>query len=185
MTIRPAVPEDAPGIARVHVGSWRAAYRGIVPQAHLDNLDVGEREQQWSQRLAGAESPRHVLVATDDGEVVGFASAGPTRDDDAAPGTAEVYAIYLDPDWWGRRVGTLLLAAITDRLANLDPAPPRVTIWALRDNERARRLYESAGFCADGGSTTVLIGGLELAEVRYARDARATTPSRPDAATAQ
>lgn len=41
MRTRDAVVEDAPGIARVHVESWRAAYAGLMPQAVLDDLSVG------------------------------------------------------------------------------------------------------------------------------------------------
>jgi len=31
MKVRPAVPEAVPALAQVHVDSWRAAYRGLVP----------------------------------------------------------------------------------------------------------------------------------------------------------
>ena len=33
---------DASAIARVRAESWRAAYRGIVPDAFLDGMDVGD-----------------------------------------------------------------------------------------------------------------------------------------------
>ena len=35
MDIRPARMEDVPEIAVVHVRSWQAAYRGLLPQAYL------------------------------------------------------------------------------------------------------------------------------------------------------
>jgi hypothetical protein len=38
MDIRPARMEDVPQIAVVHVRSWQAAYRGLLPQAYLDGL---------------------------------------------------------------------------------------------------------------------------------------------------
>ncbi|MEU6929538.1 hypothetical protein AB0A05_10295 [Streptomyces sp. NPDC046374] len=43
MPIREAAPSDAAAVAAVHIRSWRAAYRGLVPDAYLDSLDVGER----------------------------------------------------------------------------------------------------------------------------------------------
>lgn len=39
MDIRPTRMQDAPEIAVVHVLSWQAAYRGLLPQAYLDGLD--------------------------------------------------------------------------------------------------------------------------------------------------
>jgi RimJ/RimL family protein N-acetyltransferase len=43
-----------------------------------------------------------------------------------------------------------------------------ITLWVLRDNERARRFYERAGFAPDGAThvLTALAGVLEL---RYHR----------------
>ena len=45
--VRRATPEDARAISEVQIAGWRHAYRGIVPDAMLDELDVE----------AGAESP--------------------------------------------------------------------------------------------------------------------------------
>jgi hypothetical protein len=37
--VRDADPEDAEQIAIIHVHSWQAAYRGLLPQEYLDRLD--------------------------------------------------------------------------------------------------------------------------------------------------
>jgi len=36
-----------PGIAEVHVSSWQAAYRGVLPDDLLDGQSLPEREQSW------------------------------------------------------------------------------------------------------------------------------------------
>jgi len=41
-----------------------------------------------------------------------------------------------------------------------------VTLWVLRDNRRARRFYERAGFVPDG-ATNVLTGLGGIRELRY------------------
>jgi L-amino acid N-acyltransferase YncA len=49
------------------------------------------------------------------GQVVGFASTGPSSDTDTTPGTAQLYAIYLDQPTVGRGIGRVLLAhALSD-----------------------------------------------------------------------
>jgi hypothetical protein len=45
MQIREASLPDAAGIARVHVDTWRSAYRGIVPNPVLDEANLGARGQ--------------------------------------------------------------------------------------------------------------------------------------------
>ena len=75
--VRDASIDDAAGIAKVRVQTWRAAYRGLVPQEVLDRLSV-EREtilriERWDEHHADAAA--HDLVAVADSEVVGWAFA--------------------------------------------------------------------------------------------------------------
>lgn len=170
--IRTADVADAAAIAEIHVASWRAAYRGIVPDAHLAALDVRERAVSWRDRLAADDRRTRTLLAEEDGRVVGFLTAGPTRDDDLAATTGEVYALYVAPDRWSRGVGRGLLAAGLDTLSS---GHDRVTLWVLGDNRPARGFYEAMGFMADGSAKTDVIGGAALTEVRYAR----VIPPRP------
>ena len=43
-----------------------------------------------------------------------------------------------------------------------------ITLWVLRDNRRARRFYERAGFAPDG-ATNVLTRLASVIELRYRR----------------
>ena len=47
MELRPAGVEDAPGIAELHVASWRWAYAEVLPPAVLEGLRVEDRERMW------------------------------------------------------------------------------------------------------------------------------------------
>jgi hypothetical protein len=63
---------DAAEIARVHVASWRAAYRGIVPDRFLDGLDTGERERSWRQALTDQQGEQLTLCAHIGNELGGW-----------------------------------------------------------------------------------------------------------------
>lgn len=158
ITVRSAMPEEAEAIARMHVRSWQAAYRGLFPDAYLDGLDWRE----WAERRRAdiADGDKQVRVAVDGTVVLGFASFGPTRDDDLPAGTPELYGIYLDPDRWARGLGGCLLDA-------LPPGP--LTLWVLADNERAIRFYTRHGFVPDGCTKEIDRGGHRAAQVRYRR----------------
>ena len=80
MRIRPATPDDASALARVHIDSWRSAYRGLVPDAHLAKLDYGLRAERFRKDLA--ESPEETHLAEEGGEVLGFLRVGRCRDTD-------------------------------------------------------------------------------------------------------
>jgi GNAT superfamily N-acetyltransferase len=167
LVVRTAAPDDAEGIARVHTTTWQTAYRGVVPDEVLDGLDPVRRAAFWRRALAEPADRARVRVAVDDGEVVGFASVGPARDEDVrASGFAELQAVYVHPSRWGDGTGPALLDAA---LAGV--AAPGVVLWVLADNPRARRFYERAGFTADGATRVEHVGGRDLVEVRYARAA--------------
>ena len=169
VTIRPATMHDAAAIADVHVRSWQAAYRGMMPQDYLDRLDPADRLPRWRRLLADPDRSRtDVLVAVGDDGVCGFSSFGPSRDEDQDPGcVADVRAIYVAPDSVSHGVGRLLMTASLERLALI--GYEQVTLWVLDANERARRFYEIAGFRSDGGSKLDNWDELHLTEVRYRR----------------
>jgi hypothetical protein len=74
MDIRPARMQDVPEIAAVHVGSWQAAYRGLLPQAYLDGLDPSQRIGQWERSVSADRSDGGTLVAEAAGRLSGFVS---------------------------------------------------------------------------------------------------------------
>ena len=166
VTIRPARVEDASQIARVHISSWQEAYAGIVPDDVLANLDVARRESEWHENLeSGPRRGIHTWLAEADVGPVGFASLGPSRDEDADSRVFEIYAIYLAPDAWGRGVARDLMRTMLAEPAAADP----ITLWVLADNDRARHFYRRHGFQHDGTERLESFGGARLLEVRYRR----------------
>jgi GNAT superfamily N-acetyltransferase len=158
--VRAATFDDVPGIARVHVASWRTTYRGIVPDAVLENLTPEGREPIW-RRIVGDES-QTPFVALEGDEIVGFASGGPERSNDPAF-TAELYAIYLLETHQRRGLGRELVKAVVDAFKTRGHAA--MLVWVLRDNP-SRAFYESLGgtFLRE---QDIEIGGATLKEVAY------------------
>jgi RimJ/RimL family protein N-acetyltransferase len=105
MLIRAAQIEDAKQIAEVHVASWRAAYRGILPDSMLDNLSVEKRTELWQERLSGAAEATNLVLVHGD-QIGGWVAVGPARDSDCDPRqTRQVYGIYLRSEYWGQGHG--------------------------------------------------------------------------------
>ncbi|MFI0790595.1 GNAT family N-acetyltransferase [Streptomyces lydicus] len=175
---------DVDGVSAVRVRGWQAAYRGLMPQAYLDAMSVtadAERRRSWFARRSPEVAD---LVAEAAGEVIGWASVGPARDPDIAPGAeelpaprptaGELFALYVTPRLIGTGVGCALLAAATDHAGT--KGFHALYLWVVRGNTRARRFYERAGFEPDGVEETYEVGGRSVPELRYRRPLTAGTP---------
>jgi ribosomal protein S18 acetylase RimI-like enzyme len=168
--VRDATPADAHAIATVNVQSWRAAYRGLLPDDVLAGLSVHDREQFWSDSLTARPAHTRIVVAAIGDTIVGFAATGPplVPDDRADPTLGDLYALYLNPDVWRRGIGTQLHAAALDRLRSCGFT--HAGLWVLHDNHRACRFYYRLGW-SDTGRTQIDRGpeDIELHERRLHR----------------
>lgn len=168
--LRDATPADAHAIATVVVQSWRAAYRGLLPDDVLAGLSVSDRERLWSDSLIARPPHVRTVVATIGRAIVGFAATGPplVPTERADPTVGDLYALYLNPDLWGRGLGTQLHTAALDRLRSCGFT--HAGLWVLATNERALRFYNRHGW-TDTGRTQVDrgLGGTELHERRLHR----------------
>jgi GNAT superfamily N-acetyltransferase len=78
-----------------------------------------------------------------------------------------IYLLYVLPEYWGRGVGTALMRAAIDELRDLGMRD--AALWVLRDNQPARRFYESLGWHRDGRASSQNYGGVELEAWCYRR----------------
>jgi ribosomal protein S18 acetylase RimI-like enzyme len=110
--------------------------------------------------------------------VVGPVDVVPARDDDAAPDTGEMTSIHVLPTAWGTGSGRVLMAAAVDSMRS--EGFRSATLWVLRDNERARRVYERAGWSLDGVENDDVVAAVTVTEVRYRCDLRELRWSEPE-----
>jgi GNAT superfamily N-acetyltransferase len=148
MILREAVPDDAAAIADVHVRSWQAAYRGLLPEKFLDELRPADRATRYELGSLEPCAPK-TLIAMIGEHVAGFTTIGPSRDADAAC-AGELRALYVDPDHWRSGVGRALLLEARRHLraAGYDEA----LLWVLDGNATAERFYRADGWRADGAT---------------------------------
>ena len=167
-SVRDAELRDAGAIARVHVESWRTTYAGVLPQAMLDALDVEERRTLWTRIIEGAGKARQVvlvLAREPAGEVVGFASAGPARNDAGA--SHELYAIYLLASAQRSGGGTALFREVVRRLR--EAGARSLMLWVASANA-AEGFYAAMGGRAGRRRTDEIDKGVSLAETEYRWD---------------
>lgn len=164
--IRWASVADAEGMARVHVESWDAAYRGLIPDEVIDRLTLERRTAAWIQMLRDPEPSTAAFVAEHGGELVGLCKVGPSRDDDLdAERVGEVQAIYVLPHHWGHGHGRNLMMESLDWLRSGGFAA--AMLWVLDTNTIGREFYERGGWRLDHAIKVDESFGAPLSEVRY------------------
>lgn len=163
MEIRRARVNDASALARVHVDSWHAAYRGLVPDSFLQSFSYQIRTERFQQSLAaGAEE---TYLVEESGTVIGFLTLGMCRDSDLdVEHTGEIWGIYIAPDHWRKGIGKRLAEEAESILKGR--GYQEAVLWVLEGNQQARRFYEAMGFSTDGAFKNVNLG-TPLKAVRY------------------
>ncbi|MDE3062338.1 MAG: GNAT family N-acetyltransferase [Acidobacteriota bacterium] len=165
MILRPAEPRDALGLARVHVRSWQAAYRGLIADEYLDRLRAEDRAARYDFSHVDPLKP-HTTVAIEGDKVCGFVTVGPARDA-AMKNFGELLALYVDPDRWKRGVGGALVRAGRERL--MEQGYRNAYLWLLSGNLRAGRFYVRDRWIRDGTQRMEVVWGVLLEEERFRR----------------
>jgi GNAT superfamily N-acetyltransferase len=139
--LRSANITDAAEIARVQTASWQTSYRGILPDAILDTIDVAHRTAMRRELLLEGSGLHLVAYDVTHRDLVGFCHAGASRR--AGPAFAELYEIYLVDHAKRHGLGRELFNAVTQWCHG--NGLPSLIIWVLEANHHARRFYEAVG----------------------------------------
>jgi ribosomal protein S18 acetylase RimI-like enzyme len=73
MNILHATAEHADAIANLHASSWSITYNDVLSQDYLQNVVPSERLSVWRERLKDPRENQFVLVAEENGFIIGFA----------------------------------------------------------------------------------------------------------------
>jgi GNAT superfamily N-acetyltransferase len=175
--VRPARPEDAGEIARIQLSTWRTAYRRILPQRILDQLDEDWMEQRWRRAIEMPPTARHqVLIAVEQADQaypVGFAAAGPADEDALAPeeeplssaAVAAITDLLVEPRWGRRGHGSRLLAACVDHWQ--EDGFTTAVAWAYQADAATQEFLTSAGWAPDGATRALDVDDLLVPQLRF------------------
>jgi phosphinothricin acetyltransferase len=146
MHIRPATLADLPSIT--------ALINHYIVNSHI-TFDIApyttaEREPWFHEHSDGGRY--RMLVAEDEGELLGYAATGPFRKKGAYDTTVEV-SVACCQAATGRHVGTQLYAALFDEIAGEDIH--RIIAVVVPPNPASMALHERFGFRPAGSLTAV------------------------------
>lgn len=160
--IRPGTIEDFDTLVELHHRSWRVTCTPFYPQALLDEVDdeliagiwrgVFSRDSRIFVAMDGETMVGHIDYCTREGE----------------PETAEISRLYLDPDYWRRGIGTLLLEhAVTHARSR---GYKRGFLWVVPGNDGAEAFYLHHGWTKTGESAVLTGEGWTLDEIAFRKE---------------
>jgi len=163
INIRPATVADAPDIAEIHIRSWEAAYKDIIPADYMQEK-FAIRPARWLQTLAEESDTHYVIQA--EGNAAGFLTIAPHKDDDLDDTFYELWGLYLHPQYFRRGLGTKAMDFAINKAREL--GKKTLTVWVFADNINSIKFYEKCGFTADG-KTDIIEYGKPLKGIRMRR----------------
>ncbi len=166
-SIRLAVPSDAPIMAEIHARSWDVAYEDIIPTELIENKNA--TRLHLYQRIITEDNNQHYIIE-EDGRPIGIMSLGESHiEDDAGEHVGaedkvyELYSLYLHPDCFGRRIGTIAMDFAKAKA--MDNGAKHMILWVFRDNIKSIAFYERCGFKAEG-ARKIYNCGKDLVSIR-------------------
>ena len=130
----------------MHYASWREAYAAFLPADFWGETTERRWISSWAARLQSPQAGTTTWIADGDGEVFGFAEAGPARQNLTAGAPVrdrELWSLYLRASEYGSGLADRLLEAVL-------PGRAPAELWVFEANGRARRFYARHGFQPDG-----------------------------------
>lgn len=138
--IRAALSSDMAAIGEIVALSWRHTFAGLVSPEFLASLSASNQAARHTRTFSKPESVYRVATVEGSG-TIGFASGGPSRQAEVFDG-AELYAIYLRPEFERLGIGRALFEAVARELIKISPEGFYLTALSVNPN---RRFYQLMG----------------------------------------
>ena len=152
--------KDIKQVAKIITEDWKIAYKGIIDDEYLKNLDYKDKEKSIREKYQKRKS-----IVLEEGIVKGYSRFGENRDEEKDLG--ELYALYVEADERGKKIGEKLLRKTASILK--ERGYKEMVIWCLKENKKARKFYEKMGGKLYK-TRNIEIGNKEYAEVCYKYD---------------
>jgi GNAT superfamily N-acetyltransferase len=140
ISYREANVAECAAVAKVHVRSWHESFAGLVPQSVMERITVEGRTKAFEQRFQTDSYRMYVAEVVDLG-IVGFADCGEPREKINSY-EAELYAIFLLPEFQGSGVGRRLFAMCVE--AVVKSGKSSMYLYAF-ENSPYRSFYDKMG----------------------------------------
>lgn len=128
--------EDIKEVASIITEDWKIAYKGIIDDDFLANINASDREKRMKEQF----KVRSAFVFEDEEGVKGYCRFG---DNDEERETGEIYALYIKWNERNKGIGSKLVEIVKEMFK--EEGYQKMVIWCLEQNTKGRSFYEKMG----------------------------------------
>ena len=138
--IRKARIEDIEVISTIKVRGWQTAYRNIMENEYLDNMNIEHTIEKNKRNF----DQQKFIVAELNNEVVGFCGYSYCDNEEQEDNAdCELRGIYVKPEMKRNGIGKQLIQYVINEFKNARKT--KMILWCLKENYPSRAFYEAMG----------------------------------------
>lgn len=160
--IRNIKKEDIEKVVDIQIDSWRTAYKGIINEDYLNNMNrkekIKKREKDYQDN--------GFIVATVNEKIVGFCRYIDSNDfsSEYTDIDCELCALYVKSTMKRQGIGKKLMKYVINEFK--EKGKKKMIIWCLKENEPSKKFYKKMGG-KEYANKIGEFGGSEYQEIAY------------------
>lgn len=152
-------------IAKLIKDGWNAAYKGIISDDYLNNMDVEKISESWKKNI---EANKNIYIYKENDEILGVIRFGKSEYS-YIKSIGEIFVLYVKPELKRKGIGTQLFDFAKNKL--IKDGYEKMIIWCLKGNKQGINFYKKHG--GDKiKERDYIVGGIKVREEGYMFDLR-------------
>lgn len=136
--IKPEI-NDSLKIAKLIKDGWNAAYKGIISDDYLKNMNVEKISESWKKNI---ERNKKKYIYKENDEILGVIRFGRSEYPYIKP-IGEIFVLYVKPKLKRNGIGSKLINFAKDEL--IKAGYDKMIIWCLKGNKEGSNFYKKHG----------------------------------------
>lgn len=132
-------PTDSLEIAKLIKDGWNSAYKGLISEEFLKNMNIDDMATKWKNNIKTNENI-YVYVSND--KILGVITFGDAKEY-ATQNIGEIFCLYVKPEEKRKGIGTQLLEFAKNKL--IQEGYQKMIIWCLKGNKQGANFYKKCG----------------------------------------
>lgn len=153
--------KDSNEIARLIKSGWNSAYRGIISDEYLTNMNVEKISKSWTEGIE--KNKNNIFVYKENNQILGIIRFGKAENLNLK-NVGEVFVLYVKVQEKRKGIGTKLLEFAKNKF--IEDGYDKMIIWCLKGNKQGANFYKKHGGCKIK-ERDYIVGGINVREEGY------------------
>jgi len=140
--VRKSTENDNYNIAKLLISGWQTAYKGLIDDEFLNNMDINIMSENWKRNILSQNEDNNIYVYEEKNKILGVIRFG-KPDDKTTNYNSEIHVLYVEPTLKRNGIGSKLFDFAKNYFINQHTT--NMIIWCLKKNAPSIKFYEKMG----------------------------------------